>query len=716
MKNYLKALSSILFLNMTLIQLGIAAERPWHEISMPSVVEVALAFPTPPVEYGMTFYWGWDGKVTEEVIARDMDAFSARGVRVVTIEPGYRMSSPYLSPGWFETVQLAVEHARRRGMRVWLVDEGKYPSGFAGGKFSAERPDLRMQALVVAEHIAVASRETLSRKLPPETVGAIAVNRTDNSNQILNISSGELIWTAPEGKWEVLLVQHQFRTSPTRAANNPTRGKDTSNSLCDYLNPEATQQFIEFTHEQYKKYVGSEFGRTVLGFRGDEPDYSIRGIPWTPQIFAEFERRKGYDVRPYVASFFAPSVTEEQRLAKADYWDVWSDLFGENFFGVQAKWCANNNLQYLVHLNHEDKMPALVRSEGDFFKVMRHVQMPGIDAIWNQIWPGKVTDYPKYASSAAHLFGRPRAFTESFAAYRTKPTVEQAKWVLDYQLVRGINMVEVMFVPASSNGKLGLSGWLVSERFPNVVAYVNRASYILSQGRPTAQIALYHPTSSIWLGDDEANTSVLSIAQNLLERQRDFDFVDEQALSSVLTLEDGALKNLSGQSYRVVMIPSVSVISKAALDRLRAFADSGGRVIFAGRTPSMIVVKTFLKASGSTDLSWAIREPSGELTDRVMKALPRPDVTLDQPCPAVKYIHRSWRDAELYFFFNESTEKQSRKATLAGSGQAQVWDAAKGCIETLSGASSENGFVRLPLVLEPYETKFIVIGPVPSGL
>ena len=577
MKNDFNYITFVLLLSLILIQSGCDAGSLRQGITSASVDEVASAFSSPPVEYGMTFYWGWDGHVTEEVIARDMDAYKARNVHIVTLEPGYGMSNPYLSPGWFESVKLAVEMARRRDMRVWLVDEGKYPSGFAGGKFSAERPDLRMQALVVADRITVAAGETVSRELSPETVSAVAVNKADNSSRILTINSGRLDWTAPEGDWQVLLVEHQFRSSQTRAVNNPSRKKDTSNSLCDYLDPEATKQFIEFTHEQYKKYVGSEFGKTILGFRGDEPDYSIRGIPYTPAIFDEFEKCKGYDVRSYVAAFFAPSLTEEQQRAKADYWDVWSDLFSENYFGVQAKWCAENNLQYLVHLNKEDNMPKLVESEGDFFKDMRYVQMPGVDAIWNQIWPGQVTDYPKYASSAAHVFGKPRAFTESFAAYRTQPTVQQAKWVLDYQFVRGINMVEVMFIPASSDGSLGLSGWLMSEEFPDVAAYINRISYILSQGRPAAQIALYHPTSSMWLGDDESNTSVLAITKSLLERQRDFDFVDEQALCSVLKPDGGTLKNLSGQSYRAVIIPSVTAMSKTTLECLKKFKESGGK-------------------------------------------------------------------------------------------------------------------------------------------
>ncbi|HJX70589.1 MAG TPA: glycosyl hydrolase, partial [Bacteroidales bacterium] len=198
--------------------------------------------------------------------------------------------------------------------------------------------------------------------------------------------------------------------------------------------------------------------------------------------------------------------------------------------------------------------------------------------------------------------------------------------------------------------------------------------------------------------------------------QRDFDFVDENALSSLLMLEKGSFRNLSGQSYRTVLIPSASSISKLALERLQSFAASGGQVIFIGQEPSLIIEKTFLNATGPADLSWAIREPSGELTPQVIEALPQPDVRLEQPCPSLKYIHRRLCDADLYFFFNECAENQLHHAILAGRGHAQVWDAMTGKIEVMNSTSLGNGLIKLMFELEPYETKFIVIGAVPSGL
>jgi len=204
----------------------------------------------------------------------------------------------------------------------------------------------------------------------------------------------------PADYWTVSIVTHIFSTSPTRSDTNPKRVKDGSQSLEDYLDPAATQQYLDFTHEQYKKAVGEEFGKTIMGFRGDEPDYSIAGLPWTPKFFDRFQQIKGYDIRPYVAAFLLPrgvQMGEQQRRAKADYYDVFSQLFRDGFFKPQGVWCAENHLEYQVHLNHEEMEMQLTRSEGSFFRDMQYVEVPGIDSIWHQIWTDTISDFPRLA-------------------------------------------------------------------------------------------------------------------------------------------------------------------------------------------------------------------------------------------------------------------------------------------------------------------------------
>jgi hypothetical protein len=698
--------------------LVLMAQRPWQQITAPSVREAASNFRTPPREYGAIHWAIWGGELTRERIVREFDQLQANGVFVVNLGPARGMTPKYFSPEHFALIQFAVGQASQRGMKVWLADEGSYPSGFAGGKISADYPQLTMQGIVADTRISLAPGQTLSLPAPPDTLGVLAVNVTAGTSEVLPIRSGQIKWTAPpEGRSEVLLVRHVFRSSPTRYINRAdgTYSKDSLYSLIDYLDPEAVRAFLKTTHEEYYKLFGPEFGKTVLGFFGDEPDYT-GFMPWTPRLLEEFQKQKGYDLQPHLPLFFT-KMTGQAWRAKADYWDVWSGMFRDSFFKIQADWCAQHNVEYLMHLNHEELMlnlsrgEDLIRNEGDFFRCMRYVQVPGIDNL-NQIRPGLVADFPKLASSAAHLFGKPKVWTESGGGAGV-----EGKFALDYQLVRGINTLQIR---GAIGGGMGGGAAAAPAPAPPQAAmiawYTNRAGYLMVIGRPAAQVALFHPTNSMWLGDEEADRSTVKLTQQLHERQIDFDYIDEQSLSSVAALENGGFKNLSGQVYRGIVIPSSTVISRASLDRLRAFAGAGGRVVFVGRTPAMVAERTFLQAGGAPDLSWAVIEPAGDITPRVVQALPAPDVTLDRPCPPVKYTHRSWRDAELYFFFNESNEPQSRAAVLAGRGQAQVWDAGTGLIHPMAAATADNDAVRLPLVLGPYEAKFIVIGPLPPGV
>lgn len=719
-----------------------ATDRSWQHLTNPTAAEAAAGFARPAPEYGPTVTWGWNGPMSGEVITRDLDTLHARGFRVATIEAGYRMdNAPYLSDGWFKLVRFAAEQAQARGMRLWIIDEGKYPSGFAGGLFSAQRPDLRMQGIALAEKIIVAPGETVTRTPAPEVVGVLAVNEETGESRELAPVAGAVRFTAPAtGRWSVLVVDHQFRTGDTRAVNDPTQAKTKANSMGDLLNPVAVDQFIAWTHEAYRRQLGDLFGTAILGFRGDEPDFAY--TPWTPAMPDEFQRRKGYDVRPYLpyVASYAPNttalkLTDEQRRAKADYWDVWSDLFGRNFFQRQADWCRAQGLEYMVHLNQDHDLFLNVRSSGDFFRDLRSVSIPGIDVIWSQIYPGRgPADFPKFASSVAHVYGHPRALSESFAAFRDPVTLDVARWVVNQQLVRGICLFEFMFfvssaprpapLPANPAGRPGTAAttgrppptevaarnYMLDPGFPALAAYTHRAQFLLAQGQPAAQIAVYAPIASFWLGDRDANASIQKISQGLTEAQRDFDYVDEEALASVMTLEPGAFKNLSGQSYRAVIIPAVTAIPQAALDRLRAFAQAGGTVISLGRAPDLVVGPTFLHAGGPAQLDWAVREPSGGLTAGVFAALPPPDVSLDRPAPDLKTNHRRLRDADIYFFFNEGQGPLARTVTLAGTGSAQAWDAGSGRLAPVTGAETAGAAIRIPLTLAAGESRFIVIG------
>ena len=757
---------------LSLFPLAAQAAQPWQEVTMPTVAEAAAAFPKPPMEYRAIHWAIWGGQQTTDKVMGEIDRIAANGGGLYMINNSQRVAPKYLSPEYMDIVKAAVQQAKKNGMKVWIETDCGYPDGFAGGAISKDYPLLGMQGIITDCHATVAAGATLDIPLPPDTLGitanpggaagggaagtplpvtadgifkiqpprggatTITVQYSNNAEVRYSVTAGEplqipvpagakvfqggggarggrggggatvipipedghLKWTAPAGagSFDVSFVRRVYRSSPTRNDNGSDGGatKDPYYTLIDYLDPQATNTFIKLIHEEYAKAVGDEFGKTVLGFRGDETDFAV--TPFTPKLLDTFLKIKGYDLKPYLVQFAGGGGGgggELQRV-RADYADVWSGMFRDNFYKVQQDWCRARGMDYMVHLNKEENMFSLVRTEGSFWRDMRFVGVPGVDNL-SQIAPGRVTDFPKLAGSAAHLFGRSLVWTEQGG-----DATPAGKFTFDYQLVRGINHMNIR----------GLT--TVSPAATQMCWYAGRAQYLMAVGRPAAQVALYHPTDSMWMGDQECDAATVKLVTQLMEQQIDFDHIDADALATDCTLEGGGLKNLSGQVYRAVVVPSSTVIQKKMLDRLRAFAAAGGKVVFVGRTPTMVVDKTFLKPEpGAPDLSFATLEPNEAITPKVVAALPKPDVKLDSACAPVKYMHRSLKDGEVYFFFNESAQNQSRNVTLAGTGQVQIWDPTTGKIGPLAGAANAQGSVTVPLALAAQETRFLVIGP-----
>ena len=284
---------------------GLVAQRPWQQISVPSASEAAANFGKPPREYGAIHWAIWGNALTQARIVQEFDQLVANGVYVVNLGPARGMTPRYLSPEHLALTKFAIEEARKRGMKVWLADEGSYPSGFAGGKISEQYPQLAMQGIVADTRISVAPGQTIPLPAPPGTLGALTLTQArpaantqpqPTTAEVLPIQGGQIkLMAPPEGRSEVLLVRHVFRSSPTRYINRAdgTYSKDSLYSLIDYLNPDATRAFLKTTHEVYKELFGQEFGKTVLGFFGDEPDYT-GFMPWTPKLLDTFREQKGY--------------------------------------------------------------------------------------------------------------------------------------------------------------------------------------------------------------------------------------------------------------------------------------------------------------------------------------------------------------------------------------------------------------------------------------
>ncbi|MDO6414635.1 glycosyl hydrolase [Sphingomonas sp. BIUV-7] len=701
---------------------------------MPKAADVLARWKSPPPEYGPEPYYGIGDGVSDAAIGAELDRLKALGFQAVTAQWGRKLPYAYLSPEYFAFFKRFVAAAKTRDMRIWIVDDAGYPSGFAGGKISEQAPELRMKALVKAGEWTIAGGRSLDVPAPSDLVAVSAFDPASGETRPIESRDGRIRWQAPAGAaWRVIAVTHAFQTSPTRSDTNPTGKKDGTHSLHDYLDPAATARYIEFTHEAYRAAVGDEFGKTILGFRGDEPDYSIPGIPWTGTFLAKFRTLKGYDPAadlPALVQGDQAKLTERQKLVRADYYDVFSRLFADTFFKMQSEWCARYNLQYQVHLNHEEHQIALGKSEGDFFRTMRTVQSPGIDAIWHQIWTDTVSDFPRFGSSVAHLNGRPQAMTESFAAFRPPPPLPIARYVVDEQLARGINLFEFMYIP----GGKPTPGFYADPGFPALAAYTRRASYLMSMGRPDAGVAILQSRGTLWTADESADDMFVATERLLSEMQVDYDLVDEDAIGSLLKGDGGRFETLSGNRYRTVIVPMPDLMPAAVVDRLRAFAGSGGKVLFLGRTPPRIVEASYREARPARpgEFAWAavatdrltpvptppayppVAPPPAQmapaaLTAAVRAAVGVEDVELSTPSTALRYTHRQLADAKVFFVFNEAAARLKTSVTLHGAGKRiENWDPATGTARFVASRAAPGGRI-VSLELPRYGAQIFVL-------
>jgi hypothetical protein len=140
---------------------------------------------------------------------------------------------------------------------------------------------------------------------------------------------------------------------------------------------------------------------------------------------------------------------------------------------------------------------------------MRYVGVPGIDNL-NQIRPGIVADFPKLAASAAHLYGRPLVWEEEGGGGSGT-----GKFVADYQLVRGINYMNIRGLMPAGGGR------------PSAAVMVrHRSQYLLAMGRPAAQVALFTRRTACGWATRKPTTVTLKLVTQLLEHQIDFDHID----------------------------------------------------------------------------------------------------------------------------------------------------------------------------------------------
>ncbi len=685
-------------------------------------------FENPPCEFRSAPFWSWNDDLQPDELVRQVRAFREQGIGGFFMHSRPGLLTPYMSEVWMRCVEACVDEARRSGMKSWLYDEDRWPSGSCGGEVTRNKPDLSACALRL--QIVPAA----SFKRPEQTVAIFSVKR--RGNQVVecrDVSCKDLdSLRAMGGELAGLEV--------VRGVNLPWYN---DSAYIDTRNPRAVDAFLASTHEPYRERFGKDFAGPVPGVFTDEPHGNPAscpgpGIPWTDGFAEYFEARHTYDVRPQLLSLFFD--VGDYRRVRFDFWSDMSRLFADVFCKRVGEWCERHKIALTGHV-WEHTFPSPMQT-GSTMPAYEYMQTPGIDLLFNQYelpahWGSMQRQFGsvmivKEVASVAHQVGRERVLSETYGGAGWELSFEDQKRIGDWEFALGINFL------CQHLSLYSLRGVRKRDYPPSFMPhqpwwpcyhllgdYFARLSYALSRGEFVANLLVLHPYPTAWTNfavlkpspaNAELDRAFSTLNKHLCEMHRDFDLGDDILMEKHGVVEGNRLR-IGRMSYEVVIIPPCTTLRDSNVELLRKFVSGGGKLIAIHPVPSLV------NGVESAELAQLFKSPSARVISdsraalqTALKAACPPDVTVTDAegndIHAIYFQHRREGD-NVHIYFFSSLDKQRAYAanvTLAAAGCAEEWDLATG--ERRPIAYEKDGDrLRLTLDFAPVGSRLIVVGP-----
>lgn len=659
-------------------------------------MEIRDGFKNPGVEYRGAPFWSWNDDLDPQELRRQVREMKDKGLGGAFMHARIGLITPYLSKEWMNCIKETIDESKRIGFKAWLYDEDRWPSGSAGGRVSGI-PGFAQKTLRCDE---IKPEELESALQDPSTLKVFAA-----------VGEGKRIRDL----------------KPVESADQDVSGKRLlrfwvqSLGYVDLLDERVVDAFIESTYEAYAREVGEEFGRTVPGIFTDEPNW--RAIPWTPLFPEYFREKKGYDILEKLPALFFEVEDYNYHKVRFDFWSAMTDRFVENFSQRLYEWCERHNLIFTGHYLCEDNLLIQLERIGAAMPHYEFMQMPGIDHLGRRISDPIL---PKQVSSVAHQLGGRRVLSEMFGVSGWSVTMEQLKWIAEWQFVLGIDFVCQHLSLYSMRGcrkrdyppslHYQMPWWPFYRKLNDLFA---RETYLLRQGRFVADILVLHPISSAWTiyspsEEDrgrvtELNREFAKLSENLLRIHRDFDYGDERIIE-----RHGKVKGdkfvVGSMEYSVVIVPPSLCWRRNTVRLIEQFVRNGGRVIAVRPLPTMVEGEPLQIPEEVAERIVVIDNDPQQLKS----ALPgEPSIMIldenGQDAGTIYYQERDVGTREFFFTVNTSTtEAVEATVKLRGYGLVERWDCETGQVEKLP-ARVEGNYMVVKLRYEPMGSHMLAL-------
>ncbi|MDO5309451.1 MAG: hypothetical protein Q4G03_08160 [Planctomycetia bacterium] len=556
--------------------------------------------------------WHTNGELTDEIIHEFFEQGQANGYGGITFLPLTKTTPKYLSEEYLKQYGKALDLADQLGMKVVYYDDLDFPSGSAGWRLRDQFPQSTIKRLDKVEWDVEGPCDFVeSSPIPraentlynhPEGVLQAAVAMNTETFERINIrdcvdEKGNVKWSAPDGKWKVMLF---FCIADKKG-------------IVDYMSPSAVKDFFSLTYDQFYKEFKDHFGTTIVASFFDDltNTQTEGGRNWTLGFNDKYRELWGKDADLDYPALFYP-IGEETPSARYRLWTTRNRLFEEGYPSMTRQWRIDHNID-MVSTGHPQGPYVIepIDMSGDAMTSHRGSDAVLFDSIH---YYGHGRDGFKIPTSAAYNFDMPLCFVEIYGNYRddgsfTPELMQRSAMEI---FARGGNVLlphgiwsdpETMYIPPD----LSWHNPVLKDSLPQFGQFVSRNELLLQGGKHVADIAVLYPVDNIkayfhfafgFITGDYPygvllpnETDYLAVGSILsTELWRDFTFIHPDILDQKCSVREArlTLDNVcNAEEYRVFLIPGMDVISLANLEKIARFHAAGGKLIATTRLPSM---------------------------------------------------------------------------------------------------------------------------------
>ncbi|RYX82939.1 hypothetical protein EON83_16945 [bacterium] len=737
----------------------------------PTLDALSKAFAIPPDSARPQTLWHWtDGNVTKGAITADLEAMKRGGIGGAEI---FFASQEiplgpvrFMSPEWFEMVGFAASEAKRLGLDLSMHNCAGWSS--SGGPWNT--PENGMQTVTTSE-TRVSGNSHFDAALPqPETklgtyreIAVLAFPATSDfripnyrpkaefewqnnvepalgpdapvggaieAAKIVNLTSqvkdGRLVWDVPTGDWIILRVGY----TPTGRTNDPPYS-DGIGLEVDKLSKSALDLHWKGMMGPVMDKLKSLPGRPTTNVHVDS--YEVGFQNWTPEFAAEFKKRRGYDITPYLP-VFTGRVVGSTALSERFLWDVrrtTSDLMSENYYGHFRELCHQNGVKFSNEAYGEGPMEELTAAGAS-------------DIPMGEFWvDGTSMASCKMESSSGHIYGANVVSAEAFtgqpwnSSWITTP--ESMKPMGDRAFCNGINrFVFHTFVmqpypnrfPGMTMGQWGShqdprsTMW---EPQRDWIRYITRSQFLLQQGH-------FEADALAFTGDNPDSVIFMAVGSDILRRTNpalppgySYDVCSADGLLKRISVKNGRLMTPTGTSYSFLLLPPNETMQLSTLRKIRDLVRAGAVVVGAPpkRSPSLenypqcdtelatLTQQIWGDCDGKTVTSHAFGKgrifwglPITEVMTRIGAT---PDFSSVAESDSMEYIHRSTGKEDIYFVSNQKNEARDLECNFRVTGKVpELWHPETGRVEDAPLYREENGHTIVPLHFSPSDSVFVL--------